>query len=51
MEDPQYPDDSEHPDGTVELDENDQSEPFGVPSVSTKLVDRQPGGPEMAAYE
>lgn len=35
MADPQYPDDREGPDGTVEPDENDNSTPFGVPSLST----------------
>ena len=47
MADPQYPEDRERTDGTIEPDENDNSTPFGVPSVSTKVVDGQSGGPEI----
>ncbi|HEX2148733.1 MAG TPA: hypothetical protein VHI31_00955 [Actinomycetota bacterium] len=46
MTDPQYPDDREGPDGTVEPDENDNSTAAGIPAVSTQVVDGAPGGPE-----
>ncbi len=51
MVDPQYPDDQERSDGTVEPDANDNSAQFGVPSTSTEMVDGPPGGPEMAEHE
>lgn len=51
MADPQYPEDRERTDGTVEPDENDNSSQFGVPSVATKVVNGEPGGPEIAGNE
>ncbi|HEX2052232.1 MAG TPA: hypothetical protein VHJ78_00715 [Actinomycetota bacterium] len=47
--DPQYPDDRERSDGTVEPDESDNSSAFGIPSVSTKVADGEPGGPEIVS--
>lgn len=47
MNDPQYPDDRERSDGTVEPDENDNSTDAGVPAVSTQVADGEPGGPEI----
>lgn len=51
MNDPQYPDERERPDGTVEPDANDNSSPFGVASTSTELVDEEPADRERAAHE
>jgi hypothetical protein len=50
MADPQYPDDRERSDGTVEPDENDNSTPFGVPSLSTG-TEIDPSGAEVVEPE
>jgi hypothetical protein len=48
--DPQYPDEREAADGTVEPDENDNSTPFGVPSLSTG-TEADPGRAPAAGPE
>lgn len=50
MADPQYPDDRERLDGTVEPDENDNSTPFRVSSLSTG-TEVDPSGAEVVEPE
>lgn len=49
--DPQYPQDEERADGTVEPDENDNSSAHGVPPSSASLTDGSTGGSEPAGRE
>ena len=51
MKNPDYPDERQRPDGTVEPDANDNSTRYGVPSTSEEIAAGPPGETEMVDHE